>query len=75
MFETICQIISRQLGVEIESLTEETRIIDDLGADSLDIVEMLMAIEESCGVVVPDDVVTTFETLGDVVNYVSSAEN
>ena len=44
MFETICQIISRQLGVEVENLTEETRIIDDLGADSLDIVEMLMEV-------------------------------
>ncbi|MBR6050178.1 MAG: acyl carrier protein [Clostridia bacterium] len=72
MLETIKGIISRQLGVEISEIDEDTRIMDDLGADSLDVVEMVMSIEEECGVAIPDDVVPTLETVGDVVNYVEN---
>ena len=72
MLETIKNIISRQLGVEISEIDEDTRIMDDLGADSLDVVEMVMSIEEEYGVAIPDDVVPTLETVGDVVNYVEN---
>lgn len=72
MLETIKNIISRQLGVEISDIDEDTRIMDDLGADSLDVVEMVMSIEQECGVTIPDEVVGTLETVGDVVNYVES---
>ena len=72
MFETIRKIIAEQLGIDEADITEETRIADDLGADSLDIVEMLMSIESECGVAVPDDVVPSLETVGDVVKYVEN---
>ena len=72
MFETICQIISRQLGVEVENLTEETRIIDDLGADSLDIVEMLISIEEGFGVAVPDEDIPTLKKVSEIIGYVEA---
>ncbi|MBQ0126222.1 MAG: acyl carrier protein [Clostridiales bacterium] len=74
MFDLIKQIISKQLGVEEDDIAMETKIMDDLGADSLDIVEMMMAIEEECGIAIPDDVVTTLETVSDVVNYLENAQ-
>lgn len=69
MLDMIKRIISAQLGVDESDITESTRIVDDLGADSLDVVEMLMGIESECGVSVPDDVAATLETVGDVVKY------
>ncbi|MCQ2770868.1 MAG: acyl carrier protein [Clostridia bacterium] len=74
MLDTLKKIISRQLGIEEDDITVETRIMDDLGADSLDIVEMVMGIEEETGVSIPDEVVATFETVGDVLNYIENAE-
>lgn len=72
MLETLKKIISKQLGVDENEIDKDTRIMDDLGADSLDIVEMLMAIEEECGVTISDEVVTTLETVGDVLNYLET---
>ena len=66
------EIIAAQLSVDPEKVTSDAKFIEDLGADSLDVVEMLMTIEEEYDVVVPDDVVTTFVTVGDVARYVES---
>ena len=70
MLDIVKKIISEQLGIDENDITESSRIIDDLGADSLDVVEMLMGIESECGVSVPDDVAATLETVGDVVKYI-----
>ena len=70
MLDIVKKIISEQLGINENDITESSRIIDDLGADSLDVVEMLMGIESECGVSVPDDVAATLETVGDVVKYI-----
>ena len=72
MLEAIEDILSKQLRVDINSITEDTRIVDDLGADSLDVVEMLMTIEQDYGVIVPDDVIATFKTVGDVARYIEN---
>ena len=72
MLEAIKAILSKQLRVAINSITEDTRIVDDLGADSLDVVEMLMTIEQDYGVIVPDDVIATFKTVGDVARYIEN---
>ena len=72
MLEAIKDILSKQLRVDIHSITEDTRIVDDLGADSLDVVEMLMTIEQDYGVIVPDDVIATFKTVGDVARYIEN---
>lgn len=72
MLEAIKDILSKQLRVDINNITEDTRIVDDLGADSLDVVEMLMTIEQDYGVIVPDDVIATFKTVGDVARYIEN---
>ena len=72
MFETVRDILSKQLQVDPATITPNTNIIDDLGADSLDIVEMLMSIEAETGVTVPDEDVVNFKTVGDVADYLES---
>ncbi len=72
MLEAVKEILAKQLRIDIDTIDENTNIVSDLGADSLDVVEMLMTIEEEYGIVVPDDVVVTFVTVGDVARY---AEN
>ena len=72
MFEQIVEIISRQLKAEPEEITLNTNIMEDLGADSLDVVELLMAIEETFGVTVPDEDVPGLRTVKDIIDYVES---
>lgn len=72
MFETVRDILSKQLQIDPATITPSTNIIDDLGADSLDIVEMLMSIEAEIGVTVPDEDVVNFKTVGDVADYLES---
>ena len=72
MFEKIADIVSKQLGADFDDIDENTNIMDDLGADSLDVVEMLMAIEESFGVSVPDEEIPNLKTVRDIVEYVEA---
>lgn len=72
MFEKIVNIIVDQLGCDADSITEDSVILDDLGADSLDVVEMLMAIEENFGVAVPDEEIPNLKTVKDIVSYVEN---
>ena len=72
MFEQIVEIISRQLKAEPEQIVPDTNIMEDLGADSLDVVELLMAIEETFGVSVPDEDITGLKTVKDIVDYVDA---
>ena len=72
MLTVIQEILAKQLRVDIDTIDENTNIVNDLGADSLDVVEMLMTIEEEYGIVVPDDVVVTFVTVGDVARYLEN---
>ena len=65
-------IIVEQLGVEGGSLVPEANLLDDLGADSLDVVELVMALEEEFGIEVPDEDVENIRTIGDIVRYVGS---
>lgn len=76
--EQVKKIISEQLGVNKENLKENTSFVDDLGADSLDIVELVMAMEEEFNIEIPDEEAEKLKTLKDVFDYVeakSSAEN
>ena len=63
-------LIAEQLGVDIEKVTDEASFIEDLGADSLDTVELVMALEEEYGVDIPDDDVEKVTTVKDVIAYV-----
>jgi len=72
MLDKIIDIISKQLKAEAEQITPDTNIMEDLGADSLDIVELLMAIEETFGVTVPDEDVADLKCVKDIVDYVET---
>jgi acyl carrier protein len=67
--ERLYALVANQLGLEREELAPEAHILDDLGADSLDVVELVMALEESFDIVVPDEDVERLQTLGDVQQY------
>jgi acyl carrier protein len=62
-------LVASQLGVEAEELVPQAHILDDLGADSLDVVELVMALEVSFDIVVPDEDVERLQTLADVQQY------
>ena len=72
MLEKIKEIIADKLSVAPESITLEASFIDDLNADSLDIVELIMALEDELEMEIPDEDVENFKTVGDVVNYVKA---
>ena len=71
--DRVKKIVVEHLGVEADKVTEEASFIDDLGADSLDIVELVMAFEEEFGVEIPDDAAETILTVGDAVKYIDKA--
>lgn len=67
MFDKIAQMLAEQLGIPQSKITPESRIIDDLGADSLDVVELLMQLEDETGKTIPDDEVSKIKTVGEIV--------
>jgi len=71
--ERVKKIVIDHLGVDGEKVTEKASFIDDLGADSLDTVELVMAFEEEFGVEIPDDAAETILTVGDAVKYIDKA--
>ncbi len=68
--DRVKKIVVEHLGVEQEKVTEEASFIDDLGADSLDIVELVMAFEEEFGVEIPDDAAEKITTVKDAIDYI-----
>ena len=69
MFETVKEILARQLQVDADDITQDTDIVDDLGADSLDQVELIMAFEEEFGAAIPEEDAEKLTTVGKVVEY------
>ena len=72
IFEKIRKLIIEQLGVEEEDVTNDTSFVDDLGADSLDLVELCMAVEEEFDIEIPDSDAEKLTTVGDVVEYIKN---
>lgn len=72
MFEKICSLLAEKFDADESSLTAETSIKDDLNADSLDIVELMMDLEEECGISIPDEDAVKLSTIGDIVSYIES---
>ena len=70
--QKVKEIICEQLGVSEEEVTPEASFIEDLGADSLDIVELVMALEEEFGLDIPDEDADKLKTVGDAMNYLKS---
>ena len=72
MFEEIAEILAEQLGISKYKIKLESDIVKDLGADSLDVVELLMTLEDNTGKTIPEDRVTEVKTVEDVVNLIKS---
>jgi len=68
--DKVRQIIADQLGVKKEEVTDNAKFVDDLGADSLDTVELVMALEEEFGVEIPDEDAEKLSTVGDALRYI-----
>jgi len=64
------QIIAEQLGVKIEEVTDTASFVDDLGADSLDTVELVMALEEEFGIEIPDEDAEKMTSVGEAIRYI-----
>ena len=71
--DRVKKIVIEHLGVEADKVNEGASFIDDLGADSLDTVELVMAFEEEFGVEIPDDAAETILTVGDAVKFIDKA--
>ncbi len=69
--ERVKKIVVEHLGVEEDKVIESASFIDDLGADSLDTVELVMAFEEEFGIEIPDDAAENIQTVGDAVKFIS----
>ena len=72
--DRVRKIVVEHLGVEEDKVTESASFIDDLGADSLDTVELVMAFEEEFGIEIPDDAAETIQTVGDAVKFIKEAQ-
>ena len=72
VFDQVKAIVVDQLGVEEDIVTMEASFLEDLGADSLDIVELIMALEEEFDLEIPDEAAEKISTVGDAVNYISA---
>ena len=74
MFDEVCAILAQQLHLDSADIRLESRIKDDLGADSLDVLQLLMTIEEEKGIVIPDEALANFSTVEDVVTFLESRD-
>ena len=73
--EKVVKIVVEQLGVSEDQVTENAKFIEDLGADSLDQVELVMALEEEFGSDIPDEDAEKLTTVGDAIKYIESKQN
>lgn len=71
MFEQVCKMLSEQLGVPAEEIKPESEIVKDLGADSLNVVEILMALEDEYNITLPEEEIETIKTVQDVVDMMN----
>ena len=72
MFENVAKILAEQLGIPQSKITADSEIVKDLGADSLDVVELLMTLEDNTGKTIPEDKVADLKTVGDVVTLLET---
>jgi acyl carrier protein len=73
--ERVIDIVAEQLGVDKEKVTPETSFVNDLGADSLDTVELVMELEEEFDITIPDDAAEKIQTVGQAVQYIENSQS
>ncbi len=74
VFEKVKEIVARELKADPEKITLETHLIEDLGADSLDAVDLIMALEDEFGMEVDDETAQNAKTIGDLVKYIEERQ-
>lgn len=74
IFQTVSEMIAKQLKVPVEKVTREARLVEDLKADSANIMVMIMDLEDKFGMMVEDDAITNLKTVGDVVGYIEKRQ-
>ncbi len=74
LVDKIKELVAKQLNKPIEEIAEDKEVVKDLGADSLDVVEMLMSLEEEFGITVPEEDAVNIKTVGDIVNLIQDKQ-
>ena len=72
ILEKVKKLVAEQFDAQEDTISEDTAIVDDLGADSLDVVDLVMAISGEFGIDIPDDQVENFKTVGDIVKFIDA---
>jgi len=72
VFEKVRAILAEQLDIDEEKITEDTDIVGELGADSLDVVELMMSLEQEFDLLITDEKISEFRTVGDVAGYIET---
>ena len=75
IFETVRSVLARQLEISPELITEDTRILEDLGADSLDVVELIMTLEEHYNIIITNDNANELRSVGQIVDFIEKYLN
>ena len=70
VLDKVKSILSSQFGIDEDQINENTDVVSDLGADSLDVVELMMSVEDEFGIMIQDEEIAELKTVGDVVNYI-----
>ncbi len=74
MFEKVCKMLADQLGISADTITPEAEVVKDLGADSLDVVELMMALEDEYGITLPEGEVENVKTVQDIVDMMEKLQ-
>lgn len=74
MIEKIKEVLAEQLGIDAKTISDDANILEDLGADSLDIIEMLMTLEAEYGVTIPDDKINQVKTVSEIAKLIEECK-
>lgn len=74
IIDKVCELVAEQLGIDKNTISAESNIIEDLGADSLDVIEMLMTLEDEYGITIPDDKISQIKTIGQIVELLEETQ-
>ena len=74
IIEKVKQLVAEQLGIDINTIKDDSNILEDLGADSLDIIEMLMTLEDEYGVTIPDDKINQVKTISEIAKLIEDCK-
>ncbi len=74
IIDKVSELVAEQLGIDKSTITAESNIVEDLGADSLDVIEMLMTLEDEYGITIPDDKISQIKTIGQIVELLEESQ-